>query len=190
MMHQFRKKLHFKNPLQPKMKRRLSFFCKDPLQEFARTTENLRKKGSLCNILSLKFQEILTVILDRPVERYMEFLRHQLCKKVKKNHVPHVLSSGLGVKIRNEFKFKSLFKGRPQITMTLSRLWCPAVLVKTSVWMGSSVLQAHKTWSQSFLFKDFLICINKSFIRGEYSDRPGRKYRGCFVRESSVSKKK
>ena len=24
----------------------------------------------------------------------------------KKNHVPHVLSDGLGVKIRNEFKFK------------------------------------------------------------------------------------
>ena len=42
--------------------------------------------------------------------------------------------------------------------------------------MGSSVLQAHKTWSQSFLFKDFCICIDKSFIRREYSDRPGRKY--------------
>ena len=66
------------------MKRRLSFFCKDPLQEFARTTENARKKGSLCTILSLKFQEILTVIIDRPVERYMEFLKHQLCKKVRK----------------------------------------------------------------------------------------------------------
>ena len=109
-------------------------------------------------------------------------------KESKKNHVPHVLSDVLGVKIRNEFKFKSVFKGRPQ--MTLIRLWCPAVLVKTRVWMGSSVLQAHKTWCQSFLFKDFLICINKSFIRREYSDRPGRKYRGCFVRESSVSKKK
>ena len=56
--------------------------------------------------------------------------------------------------------------------------------------MGSSVLQAHKTWSQSFLLKDFRICINKSFIRREYSDAPGRKYRGSFVRESSVSKKK
>ena len=69
------------------MKRRLSFFCKDPLQEFARATENPRKKGSLCTILSLKFQEILTVIIDRPVEsveRYMEFLKHQLCKKVRK----------------------------------------------------------------------------------------------------------
>ena len=31
----------------------------------------------------------------------------------KKNHVPHVLSDGLGVKIRNAFKFKSVFKGRP-----------------------------------------------------------------------------
>ena len=73
--------------------------------------------------------------------------------------------------------------------MTLTRLWCPAVLVKTRVWMGSSVLQAHKTWSQSFLFKDFRICINKSFIRREYSDRPGRKYRGCLVRDSLVSKR-
>ena len=34
-----------------------------------------------------------------------------------------------------------------------------------------------------------LICINKSFIRREYLDRQGRKYRSCFVRESSVSKK-
>ena len=51
--------------------------------------------------------------------------------------------------------------------------------------MGSSVLQAHKTWSQSFLLKDFCICIDKSFIRREYSDRPGRKYRGGFVWESS-----
>ena len=49
------------------MKRRLSFFCKDPLPEFARTIENPRKKGSLCTIISLKFQEILTVIIDRPV---------------------------------------------------------------------------------------------------------------------------
>ena len=66
------------------MKRRLYFFCKDPLPEFGRTTENPRKKGSLCTILSLKFQEILTVIIDGPVERYMEFLKHQLCKKVRK----------------------------------------------------------------------------------------------------------
>ena len=108
-------------------------------------------------------------------------LETSIVQESKKNHVPHVLSDGLG---------ESAFKGRPQITITLTRLWCPAVLVKTSVWMGSSVLQAHKTWSQSFLFKDFRICINKSFIRREYSDLPRRKYRGCFVRESSVSKKK
>ena len=143
------------------MKRRLSFFCKDPLQEFERATEN----PSLFTILSLKFQEILTVIIDRPVKRYMEFLKHQLCKK---NHVPHVFSDGLGVKIRDEFKFKSVFKGRPQTTMTLTSLRCPAVLVKTRVWMGSSVLQAHKTWSQSFLFKDFRICINKSMRRHKW----------------------
>ena len=62
----------------------ISFFCKDPLQEFARTTENPRKKRSLCTILSLEFQEILTVIIGRPVERYREFLKHQLCKKVRK----------------------------------------------------------------------------------------------------------
>ena len=30
-------------------------------------------------------------------------------RESKKNHVPHVLSDGLGVKIRNEFKFKSVF---------------------------------------------------------------------------------
>ena len=104
---------------------------------------------------------------------------------VQENHVPLVLSDGLGLKIRNEFKFKSVFKGK-----TLDNNDLLAVLVKTRVWMGSSVLQAHKTWSQSFLFKDFRICINKIFIRREYSDRPGRTYRGCFVRESSVSKKK
>ena len=28
------------------------FFCKDPLREFARTTENSRKKESLCTIIS------------------------------------------------------------------------------------------------------------------------------------------
>ena len=43
----------------------------------------------------------------------MEFLKHQLCKKSKKNYMPRVLSDGLGVKIRNEFNFKSVFKGRP-----------------------------------------------------------------------------
>ena len=117
-------------------------------------------------------------------------LETSVVQESKKNHVPHVLLDGLGLKIQNEFKFKSVFKGRSQITVALSKLWCPAVLVKTRVWMGSSVLQAHKTWSQSFLLKDFRICINQSFIRREYSDRSGRKYRGCFVRESSVSKKK
>ena len=35
--------------------------------------------------------------------------------------------------------------GRPYITMTSTRLWHPAVLVKTRVWLGCSVLQAHKT---------------------------------------------
>ena len=109
-------------------------------------------------------------------------LETSIVQENKKNHMPHVLSDGLGVKIRNEFKFKSVFKGRPQITMTLTRLWCPACVSEKRVWMGSSVLQAHKPWSQSFLFKDFCICIDKSFIRREYSDRPGRKYRGCFVR--------
>jgi len=104
---------------------------------------------------------------------------------VQENHVSLVLSDGLGLKIRNEFKFKSVFKGK-----TLDNNDLLAVLVKTRVWMGSSVLQVHKTWSQSFLFKDFRICINKIFIRRECSDRPGRTYRGCFVRESSVSKKK
>ena len=33
--------------------------------------------------------------------------------------------------------------------------WCPVVLVKTRVWVGCSVSRAHKTWSRSFLFKDF-----------------------------------
>lgn len=75
----------FKKSFTTQNEEKTIFFCKDPLQEFARTTENLRKKESLCTILSLKFQEILTVIIDRPVERYMEFL---------KNHVPHVLSDG------------------------------------------------------------------------------------------------
>ena len=34
-------------------------------------------------------------------------------------------------------------------------LWCPVVLRKTTVWVGCSVSRAHKTWSRSFLFKDF-----------------------------------
>ena len=37
--------------------------------------------------------------------------------------------------------------GRPQITMTSTRLWRPAILVKTRVWVGCSVSWAHKTWS-------------------------------------------
>lgn len=60
-------------------------------------------------------------------------LETSIVQESRKKHVPHVLSGVLGVKIRNEFKFKSVFKGRPQITMTLIRLWCPSVLVKTRV---------------------------------------------------------
>ena len=40
-------------------------------------------------------------------------LETSIVQESKKNHVPHVLSDGLGVKIRNEFKFKSVFKGGP-----------------------------------------------------------------------------
>ena len=40
-------------------------------------------------------------------------LETSIVQESKKNHVSHVLSDGLGVKIRNEFKFKSVFKGRP-----------------------------------------------------------------------------
>ena len=40
-------------------------------------------------------------------------LETSIVQQSKKNHVPLVLSDGLGVKIRNEFKFKSVFKGRP-----------------------------------------------------------------------------
>ena len=43
-----------------------------------------------------------------------EILETSIVKESKKNHVPHVLSDGLSVKIRNEFKFKSVFKGRPE----------------------------------------------------------------------------
>ena len=40
--------------------------------------------------------------------------------------------------------------------MTSTRLWRPAVLVKTGVWVGCSVSPAHKNWSRSFfIFKDF-----------------------------------
>ena len=150
-------------------------------EKISHLTFHAKKKGRS------RVTKIPFTTLCREVHRILET---SIVQESKKNHVPHVLSDGLGVKIRNEFKFKSVFKGRPQITMTLSRLWCPAVLVKTRVWMGRSVLQAHKTWSQSFLLKDFRICIKKSFRRREYSDRPGCKYRGFFFRESSVSKKK
>ena len=43
---------------------------------------------------------------------------------------------------------------RPQIT-TITRLWRPTVLVKTRVWLGCTVSRSHKTWSRSFLLKDF-----------------------------------
>ena len=46
--------------------------------------------------------------------------------------------------------------GRPWVTMTSTRLWRPVVLVKTRVWVGCSVSPSHKTWSRTFLFKDFL----------------------------------
>ena len=46
----------------------------------------------------------------REVHRILET---SIVQESKKNHVLHVLSDGLGVKIRNEFKFKSVFKGRP-----------------------------------------------------------------------------
>ena len=40
-------------------------------------------------------------------------LETSIVQESEKNHVPHVLSDGLGVKIRNELKFNSVFKGRP-----------------------------------------------------------------------------
>ena len=39
--------------------------------------------------------------------------------------------------------------------MTSTRLCCPAVLAKTRVWVGCSVSRALKTWSWSFLWRDF-----------------------------------
>ena len=41
--------------------------------------------------------------------------------------------------------------------MTSTRLWCPAVLVRTRVWLGCSVSRAHKTWSRSLLLEGFLL---------------------------------
>ena len=49
------------------------------------------------------------------------------------------------------------YNARPLKTTTSTRLWRPAVLVKTRVWVGCSVSRAHKTWSRSFLLKDFLL---------------------------------
>ena len=43
--------------------------------------------------------------------------------------------------------------------MTSTRLWCPAVLVKTRVWMGCSFSRAHKTWSRSLLWEGFSVLI-------------------------------
>ena len=41
-------------------------------------------------------------------------------------------------------------------TLTSTRLWHSAVLVKTRIWVkGCSVSRAHKIWSRPFLFKDF-----------------------------------
>ena len=40
-------------------------------------------------------------------------LETSIVQESKKNHVSHVLPDGLGVRIPNEFKFKSVFKGRP-----------------------------------------------------------------------------
>ena len=45
---------------------------------------------------------------------------------------------------------RSEILGRPEITTASTRLWRPAVLVKTRVWVGCSVSRAHKTWSLSF----------------------------------------
>ena len=42
--------------------------------------------------------------------------------------------------------------------MTSTRLWHPAVLVKTRDWVECSVSRGRKTWSLSFLFKDFPRC--------------------------------
>ena len=39
--------------------------------------------------------------------------------------------------------------------MTSTKLCCQAVFVKTRVWAGYLVSRAHKTWSRSFLCKDF-----------------------------------
>ena len=62
------------------------------------------------------------------------------------------LSVGHGTSKKRE----SWRQARSAITMTSTRLWRPAVLVKTRVWVGCSVSPAHKNWSRSFfIFKDF-----------------------------------
>ena len=38
---------------------------------------------------------------------------------------------------------------------TSTRLWCPAVLAKIRVCVGCSISRARKTWSWSFLLRDF-----------------------------------
>ena len=43
--------------------------------------------------------------------------------------------------------------------MTSTRLWRPVVLVQWRVCVGCSVSRAHKTWSPSFLLKDFHVWI-------------------------------
>ena len=53
--------------------------------------------------------------------------------------------------------------------MTSTRLWRPAVLVQWRVCVGCSVSRAHKTWSPSFLFKDFhvwIACVAGAFSKG------------------------
>ena len=57
--------------------------------------------------------------------------------------------------------------------MTSTRLWRPAVLVKTRVCVGCSLSRAHKTWSQSFL------CMNN--LRGRRALK-GKAKRGFGVR--------
>ena len=90
------------------MKRRLSFFCKDPLQEFARTTVNPRKKGEF---MYHSFFKISRNIDSQACREVHGILETSIVQESKKDHVPHVLSDGLGHKIQNEFKFKSVFKG-------------------------------------------------------------------------------
>ena len=52
--------------------------------------------------------------------------------------------------------------------MTPIRFWRPAVLVKTKFWVGCSVSRAHKTWSRSFLCKDFPVHTNPDIFKTAY----------------------